>query len=237
MQEALSQHGLQPLPVRAGQPFTGAGGIGGPAQVVAMLEVPVGVAQVNGVIRFTVLRDGESETPPLLSVKYMESVGAVIDFANEKFRKLGPEVSMRRLPTGHRAIPILDFDPDGWDLPVELRKDPDIDPFLLPSQSYVQAQDNPVLVWLVRDGKMEYVQDLPGPRQALVHPTECLQLPQLPLQPPRITHFAIIDNHYDPMILLDRWDLPTASASRAPWHGSVVFHALEGTEILGWQWF
>ena len=112
LQASLKERGLQVIPVEAGTPMPGAGGIGGPAQVLGLYEVPIGVSKVNGVLRFTVLKDqGDSHTPPLLPIKYLESVGAVLDFAQDTYTtRFGSSSTMRRLPTGHRAINILDYD-------------------------------------------------------------------------------------------------------------------------------
>ena len=224
LRKELQTKGLQPLPVGSGVPFPGAGGIGGPAQVVAMLEVPVGVAQVNGVLRFTVLKDSEdSETPPLLPIKYLESVGAILDFSQDVYRtQLGPETSMRRLPSEHRATNILEFDSAGWDLPLELRKDPKVDPFVLRSENYMHRDDS-ILVWLVQGGELQYVETPPGPRSSLVTPFECSSLQPHQVSTVRTTHLVEAE---DPA----QQHLEASSRPRPLWHGSVVFHSREDAE-------
>ena len=233
LRQSLRELGLQVLPVEAGAAMPGAGGIGGPAQVLGLFEVPIGVAQVNGVLRFTVLKDSESEIPPLLPIKYLESVGAILDFAHDMYTtRFGPETTMRRLPTGHRAVNILDFDKEGWNLPVHLRKDPAVDPFiLLEGAQFMQQTKQQVLVWLARNDQLEYVQTLVGPKSSLVLPEECHLDPDT-LQPTRTTHLTEADENGHSFVLHDRWDVPWSHQNRPPWHGSVVFHALDGLEFV-----
>ena len=79
LQDALKKKGLQPVWQDSSQPKPGAGGIGGAATVVGVVNVPIGVAGVNGVLKFTVLQDTDAfQTPGLLPIDYLESVGALI---------------------------------------------------------------------------------------------------------------------------------------------------------------
>ena len=69
LQDALKKKGLQPVWLDSSQPKPGAGGIGGAATVVGVVNVPIGVAGVNGVLKFTVLQDTDAfQTPGLLPI-------------------------------------------------------------------------------------------------------------------------------------------------------------------------
>lgn len=105
-------------------------------------QVPIGVAGSNGVLQFTILEDGDDHrTPPLLPIGWLESVGASIDCKHDlMFLEDGSSTSMRRLPTKHRAVNILDFSEDGWDLPQRLRRDPNVDPFVIPTFQVLLAK-------------------------------------------------------------------------------------------------
>ena len=105
-------------------------------------QVPIGVAVSNGVLQFTILEDGDDHrTPPLLPIGWLESVGASIDCKHDlMFLEDGSSTSMRRLPTKHRAVNILDFSEDGWDLPQRLRRDPNVDPFVIPTFQVLLAK-------------------------------------------------------------------------------------------------
>ena len=232
LQQALSHHNLQPIPVSSGGPLPGAGGIGGLAQVTAMLEVPVGIAGINGVLRFTVLKDtDECETPPLLPASYLESVGAVINFQTETYETAcGRTSTMRRLPSGHRAISVMDFDPSGWNLPPELRKHPHVDPFQMPDAT--TTANWAVTVWLCKGTRMHNIESLRGPRRSLVTPDECAALSRTSLTMERTTH--LVEHGRHPIIIHDRWNLPQQDRTHV-WHGTVIFHEREAEVSFGGQ--
>ncbi|CAJ1416610.1 unnamed protein product [Effrenium voratum] len=193
----LHRRGLRPLPVSAGVPLPGAGGIGGAAVVESMMEVPLGIASNNCVLRFTILRDSDQfQTPPLLTVSFLESVEAIIDLQNELCIINGTPTPMTRLPSAHRTINILDFDQDGWDLPVERRKNPKIDPFKLPPKGITNFfEGGTITVWLQSTKGTTFVQTLPGGRDHLVIPNECSGLPKEGLSPHRRTFAIFADGH------------------------------------------
>ena len=232
LQQALKKKGLQPIWQDSSQPKPGAGGIGGAATVAGVVNVPVGVAGVNGVLKFTVLQDSDAfQTPALLPIDYLESVGALIDIKNDTLRlENGEQCPMRRLGTGHRAVSILNFSSDGWDLPVHLRKDPAIDPFVIPStfQTVVQPPEDGVSIWLSVDGKLQHVVDFPHSRKNLVVPSEVPELPPH-LTDVRISHVVFPDGHH--LMIQDTWN--TLKANRAldqSWTGAVIFTACSGAD-------
>ena len=229
----LHRRGLRPLPVSAGD---GAGGIGGAAVVESMMEVPLGIASNNCVLRFTILRDSDQfQTPPLLPVSFLESVEAIIDLQNELCIINGTPTPMTRLPSAHRTINILDFDQDGWDLPVERRKNPKIDPFKLPPKGTTNFfEGGTITVWLQSTKGTTFVQTLPGDRDHLVIPNECSGLPKEGLSPHRRT-FAIFADGHD-ITIDDRWPGPHgARALPKPWSGSVTFHVGGDGEQPFWE--
>ena len=210
------------------EPLPTAGGIGGAAPVQRLVDVPVGVAGINAVIRFTVLSDSdEFQVPPLLPISFLESVDAVIDTKNDMLYIMGDQSSpLRRLPSRHRATNILNFSPEGWNLPVENRRDPQRDPFvLLPhgfqSFAYAQVSTSTVSVWLLHQDVLHHVHDLPGSRLPLVLPAECAALQDsTTLEPERVTYALMSDGHT--MVVRDYWRGATRSLEN-PWTGAVVF--------------
>ena len=232
LQQALKKKGLQPIWQDSSQPKPGAGGIGGAATVAGVVNVPIGVAGVNGVLKFTVLQDSDAfQTPALLPIDYLESVGALIDIKNDTLRlENGEQCPMRRLGTRHRAVSIMNFSSDGWDLPVHLRKDPAIDPFIIPStfQTVVQPPEDGVSIWLSVDGKLQHVVDFPHSRKNLVVPSEAPELPPH-LTDVRISHVVFPDGHH--LMIQDTWN--TLKANRAldqSWTGAVIFTACSGAD-------
>ena len=53
----------------------------------------------------------ENNVPPLLSVGLLEHLGAQMDLVSNRvhFRKIGVDMKMTNLPTGHRAIPLVEW--------------------------------------------------------------------------------------------------------------------------------
>lgn len=222
LEAALRHVGLQPLPVSPGTPVPGAGGIGGSAVVERLLEVPVGVAKINSILRFTVLKDTEdSQIPPLLPVSFLDTIKAVVDLPNNMLHCVGDATApMRKLSSRHRAVSILDFDDDGWCLPQELRRDPNIDPFVI--QNPDSTLTDSTTVWLLVGDTLHFVKEFQGLRSPMVVPDECPQLPVDTLSPERVTYAYMQDGHH--MVIRDKWQAAFANRNLSqPWSGSVVF--------------
>ena len=135
--DELAIHNLQPVQVQNQQRIPCAG-IGGAARIRGIVDVPTSVAGLLGVIRFTIIEDeGSFATPPLLPISYLEAVGSVLDLRTNTYATQdGHTTQMRRLPSGHRAINLLDFATTQWRPPPEHRVR-GRDPFkLLPGQSH-----------------------------------------------------------------------------------------------------
>eukprot|EP00435_Cladocopium_sp_Y103_P054062 s621_g17.t1 len=178
LRQCLEGYGLQPAPA-PGATVTCAG-IGGSAKILGIYDVPVGVACTNGLIRVTEISDeGPFCTPFLLPISYIELVGATVDVSKELFTlKNGNSTPMRRSPSGHRAISVLEFS-GKWTLPKQLLDELKVggcNPFHLsspkPSMPMKFAQKPGVAVWLkTAQHQLQYMGFL-SPRKTLVHPKE-----------------------------------------------------------------
>ena len=120
---------------------------------------------------------GAFQTPFLLPISFIELVGGVIDTGKNMFMlKGGKKTTMRRLPSGHRTISVLEFN-GRWKLPEGLAKEltisSDGNPFLLPRTSVGdKLQQRPgVAVWLKKDSELIFMGSMDA-RTTLVHPSE-----------------------------------------------------------------
>ncbi|CAE7806642.1 GIP, partial [Symbiodinium necroappetens] len=77
-------------------------GIGGSAKTVGVVELPLGLAGVSGVLEATVVAE---DVPLLLPVSLLRSLGAVLDFPGEKLTltAVPVDMAMQALPSGHPA--------------------------------------------------------------------------------------------------------------------------------------
>ena len=130
----LRKFGIRPIKVPGKVPECV--GVGGSAKALGVFDIPIGVANVSGVLRTTVLQDGESTIPFLLPVTFHEVTSARIDFdRNTLSLKHGSTTPMRRLESGHRAVRVLDFKDGVWEPPMSFFKDGGVDPFRIPTAS------------------------------------------------------------------------------------------------------
>ena len=115
LEEVLKTCGLK---VRWTDRKAQARGVGGEAKVKGVVEIPLGLGGVNGVLEATVI---EEDVPLLIPVRLLRDLRAVIDFSTESvmFRKHGAHTTMSILPSGHASISVTEFAPDGWELPRE----------------------------------------------------------------------------------------------------------------------
>ena len=227
--QTLAGQGLRP--VRASGPMGACAGIGGSAQVAAVWDVPIGIAQTNGLLRVTVVTDTEGfETPFLIPISFQELVGMLIDIDKGEIRtRAGTTATMHRLPTGHRAVSVVDFK-GRWALPRELLRS-GRDPFQLPRASRPHAKPGPigkhrgVTVWLRQPtGQLEYVDVLEGERKSMVLPSECLS-PEVvsSLQTTRVT-FLDTQPGCLPYVINDSWSNSLGPRElEEPWTGTVIF--------------
>ncbi|OLP94116.1 DNA topoisomerase 3-alpha [Symbiodinium microadriaticum] len=93
-----------------------ASGIGGKAKVIGIAEIPVGIAGVNGLLEATVVQEN---VPLLLPIRMLKQLRAVVDLDGDKLqlKAYGVETSMHPMPSGHMAVSVTEFAPEGWSLP------------------------------------------------------------------------------------------------------------------------
>ena len=95
-------------------------GVGGPANVVGIVAIPLGLAGTTGILETTVV---ENDVPLLLPVTLLDSLQAVIDVHAEKMylRRIDRTVELIRLPSGHLAVDVLNFGSEGYRHPEEAK--------------------------------------------------------------------------------------------------------------------
>jgi hypothetical protein len=229
LQKALAHFGLQAVP--AAGATVSCSGIGGSARIHGVWDVPLGVAKTNGLLRVTVIEDQNSfETPFLLPISYQELVGATIDLDKGIFKlRNGKKTSMKRTPTGHRTISILEFG-GPWSLPLELQSDLGLgssNPFVLekPIHHKMVQQRPGIAVWVKQGEDTVYMGTLQGPRTTLVHPQEVLPDGTISsLSPTRHTHATFLDQHT--LHIQDLWH-SSIDRQLPLWSGEVVFEISE----------
>ena len=117
LEETLKSHGLK---IKKTDKKAQARGVGGEAKVQGVVEIPLGLGGINGVLEATVVKE---EVPLLIPVKLLRDLRAVIDFSTERvdFKKHGGQSCMTILPSGHASIDITNFENGKWRLPIEAR--------------------------------------------------------------------------------------------------------------------
>ena len=238
LKRALSCKGLQPMQVHG--ETASCAGIGGSANIVGVWDIPIGIAKTNGLIRATEIRDSAGfETPFLLPISYQELVGAVVNVKTNMFHlDNGKKAPMRRLPSKHRTVSVVDFALP-WQLPEALRKELRIEegnPFLKPMpprRSHGLEQGPGVAVWLkTKEGDYKKIVSLPGARATLVHPAEVLESTIVKnLTNVRITDMQPIDSN--PFNIRDVWKSSRNQRSFSPWFGNVYFEEVRTQEKQG----
>ncbi len=113
----LKEHGLK---IKKTDKKAQARGVGGEAKVRGVVEIPLGLGGINGVLEATVVQE---EVPLLIPVKLLRDLRAVIDFSTERvdFKEHGGQSCMTILPSGHASIDITSFENGKWRLPLEAR--------------------------------------------------------------------------------------------------------------------
>ncbi|CAK0810300.1 unnamed protein product, partial [Prorocentrum cordatum] len=124
LQEKYYKKGWR-IPVRKTDGNSSAKGIGGRSRVVGEAMVPVTSAGIRCLILFRVIAE---DVPLLLPVRWMESLGAVVNLAEDKitlrFEGLDRTVKLTRQRSGHRTMALLDESlPGDFDIPEGARRD------------------------------------------------------------------------------------------------------------------
>ena len=113
--DRLAKQNLRPREVSSS--VTGATGIGGDTNFLGTYEIPVGVAGCSGVLTLSVT---EKNLPPLLPVGFTKRLGMVLDQSENlaTWKALrGKTSEILDLDSGHIAMDILEYGPDGWKNP------------------------------------------------------------------------------------------------------------------------
>ena len=225
LRRALQAKGLQP---RLAEGATAAcAGIGGSANISSIWDIPISVAETPGLIRVTEIQDAENfETPFLLPISFLELMGADI-FIRKDLLKLdnGKVTSMRRTPSGHRAVSVTDF-AEAWTIPEGIRKELKLhdgeDPFRCPVEAQEPRQGPGVAVWLkTKNGSYRLVKQFQGSRNYLIQPNEVFESHSMPPLSTARTTNMIADG--DPMCsVYDNWTLNNHRCF-PDWHGEVFF--------------
>ena len=160
----LAAAGLRPIMVDT--PVSVPLGIGGAAKVRGVALVPVSPGRVPGILEFTIL---EHDVPPLLSVGFLEFLGAEIKLVSNQifFSNIDVKISMHRLSTGHRTIPLVNWKPrkEAFPIPDEIKtkfglQDGAFDLDVAPSD-YMKGRDSfpgwSSLLWSSADSRDESV--------------------------------------------------------------------------------
>ena len=118
LQRSLASHGLRVRNTnRKGQ----ARGVGGQAVATGVVELPIGIAGVNGILEATVIQD---DVPLLLPVSLLRDLHAQVDLFENKLilSKFDKRTDMSVMPSGHVTVNIMEFDEAGWKVPIEARE-------------------------------------------------------------------------------------------------------------------
>ena len=130
----LEAKGLQPVVVPT--PSAAPTGIGGQARVLKAVLIPIAFGGVPGVVKFVVI---EGQVPPLLSVGLMAHLGVNLDLEHEEvhLKTINVTLPMTRLPSGHRAIPLVQWEGGDFEVPEAAKEQYDLakDAFMKRSDS------------------------------------------------------------------------------------------------------
>ena len=105
---------------------TACSGIGGGAVSEGRIELPVGIAKLDGILGLNVIRDtAEMPIPVLLPINLAETLGFLIDLESNSCTLQAqplddgdPRVApLTILPSRHRCLSIVDFSEGGWQAP------------------------------------------------------------------------------------------------------------------------
>ena len=115
LEEALGRKGMK---VKWLNKKAQARGVGGDAHVCGVVQIPVGIAGVNGLIETTVV---EEKVPFLLSIKFLREVDAIVDLVRSRLelKRFGQGCRLWSMQTGHIGVDVMNFPKGGWKMPSE----------------------------------------------------------------------------------------------------------------------
>ena len=91
-------------------------GVGGNANVLGVVLIPMGIGGINGLLECTVI---EGDVPMLLPIRMMKGLRTVIDVDKMELhmKAYDTTVRMHELPSGHLTIDIMEFENGKFSLP------------------------------------------------------------------------------------------------------------------------
>jgi hypothetical protein len=105
-------------------------GIGGKANVIGTVIIPLGVAGTNGLAELTVV---SGDIPGLLPIGLIKLLKSLLDFESVQMKvKLGDysgKTKLHELSSGHASIDVTEFAPGGWKFEAD------------PNKPYLSASD------------------------------------------------------------------------------------------------
>ena len=115
LEASLRDHGLRVVWI---DKKAQARGVGGEAQVAGVVEVPLGLGGVCGILECKVVHE---DVPLLFPVWLLRDLHACVDLAGNQLvlKKAHVTLPMNTLNSGHAAVDVCDFGKDGWKLPSE----------------------------------------------------------------------------------------------------------------------
>eukprot|EP00435_Cladocopium_sp_Y103_P076228 s11_g83.t1 len=113
LERSLASHGLK---VRSTNKQGQARGVEGQAIAIGVVDLPIGIAGVNGILEVTVIKD---DIPLLLPVSLLRDLHAKVDLFENKLvlSKFGKATNMSVMQSGHVTVSVLEFDEAGWQVP------------------------------------------------------------------------------------------------------------------------
>eukprot|EP00439_Symbiodinium_sp_Y106_P057018 s4197_g8.t1 len=160
-EDELARKGLQAVPVPT--PSSAPTGIGGQAKVLKAVLIPVAFGGIPGVVRFMV--------PPLLSVGLLAHLGVKLDLETER-RSLNIRMPMTRLPSGHRTVPLVQWEGGQLDPPDTAKEQYQLSSDAFMKKPVSSAYTNKGLSGVVQSGEFRsYGEPCPKPEK----PVKCVR--------------------------------------------------------------
>ena len=87
-------------------------GVGGQAEVAGVIEIPLGLGGISGILECTVVKE---DVPLLLPIRLLRDLHAVIDLGLNQLKLENTLIPMTTMPTGHASIDVLNLWTPGVD--------------------------------------------------------------------------------------------------------------------------
>ena len=223
-------------PIMVDTPVSVPLGIGGAAKVKGVALVPISPGGVPGILEFTIL---EHDVPPLLSVGFLEFLGAEIKLVTNQllFTNIDVKILMRRLSSGHRTIPLVNWKPrqETFPIPDEIKtkfglQEGAFDLDIAPSK-YIKGRDSfpgwSSLLWLIADSRDESVSN--GNPELHDEPNfqDCCQQLRFKSRSSQESHAFVVENQ------IESQDCKTVDDMRNPVNDARIGSELSAENPMG----